>query len=96
MMFLVTEVHAGPAWDPAQPMERQSLWLEHAAFMDHLVESGFVVLGGPLDAVRVVLAVEAPSEPAVRATLAGDPWMGSHLMIDSVEAWTIRLDSRRP
>jgi hypothetical protein len=64
--------------------------------MDQQVESGFVVLGGPLDDVRVLLAVDAPSEPAVRATLAGDPWMGSHLVIDAIEAWTIRLDSRRP
>ena len=56
---------------------------------------GFVVLGGPLaDEVRVVLAVEAPSEEAVRATLARDPWHGSHLVIDAVDAWTIRLDGR--
>jgi len=64
--------------------------------MDALVESGFVVLGGPLaDEHRVVLAVEADSEDAVRETLAGDPWDQTHLVIDSVDAWTIRLDGRR-
>ena len=52
-----------------------------------------MVLGGPLaDEVRVVLAVEAPSEDEVRATLARDPWHGSHLVIDAVEpgrsGWT--------
>ena len=94
-MFLVRELHAGPAWDPARPMEQQSRWLEHAAFMDRLVDSGFVALGGPLDLVRVLLAVEAGSEAEVRATLAEDPWMGSHLVIDDIEEWTIRLDSRR-
>lgn len=77
-------------------MEEQSFWLEHAAFMDGLVDSGFVVLGGPLDVDRVLLAVEADSESGVWETLAEDPWMGSHLVIDSVEEWTIRLDSRRP
>jgi hypothetical protein len=64
--------------------------------MDGLVETGFVVLGGPLaDEHRVVLAVEAESEADVRVTLARDPWSGTHLVIDSVEAWTIRLDGRR-
>jgi uncharacterized protein YciI len=76
-------------------MEEQSGWDEHAAYMDALVQDGFVVLGGPLaDEVRVVLAIEAESEDEVRATLAGDPWSGSHLVVDSVEQWTIRLDGR--
>jgi hypothetical protein len=64
--------------------------------MDELVDRGFIVLGGPLsDEVRVVHAVEADSEDAVRATLARDPWSGSHLVIDSIEPWTIRLDGRK-
>lgn len=63
--------------------------------MDGLVDDGFVVLGGPLaDEERVVLAVEAESENAVRETLARDPWSDSHLVVDSVDAWTIRLDGR--
>jgi hypothetical protein len=41
-----------------------------------------------------VHAVEAESEDAVRSTLAADPWSGSHLVIDAIEPWTIRLDSR--
>jgi uncharacterized protein YciI len=77
-------------------MEEQSDWLAHAAFMDALVDEGFVVLGGPLaDEHRVVLAVEAGSEDDVRAMLARDPWSGSHLVVDSVDRWTIRLDGRR-
>jgi hypothetical protein len=64
--------------------------------MDGLVADGFVVLGGPLaDEHRVVLAVEAGSEDDVRTTLARDPWHGSHLVVDSVDRWTIRLDGRR-
>jgi len=63
--------------------------------MDELVETGFIVLGGPLaDEHRVVHIVEAESEDAVRATLARDPWTGTHLRIDSIEPWTIRLDGR--
>jgi hypothetical protein len=94
-MFLVVLRRSGPEWDPSRPLEEQSGWDEHAAFMDGLVESGFVVLGGPLvDEVRVAHAVEAGSEEAIRETLARDPWSGTHLVIDSIEPWTIRLDGR--
>jgi hypothetical protein len=64
--------------------------------MDSLVDAGFVVLGGPLsDEHRVALVVEASSADVVRATLARDPWIPSHLAIDAIEPWTIRLDGRR-
>jgi hypothetical protein len=93
--FFVVLRRAGPAWDPSLPLERQSGWDEHAAFMDGLVDAGFVVLGGPLaDERRVVLAIETDDEATVRSTLARDPWSGTHLVIDSIDAWTIRLDGR--
>jgi hypothetical protein len=64
--------------------------------MDGLVAEGFIVLGGPLaDERRVVHAVEAESEAAIRATLARDPWSGTHLRVDTIEPWTIRLDGRQ-
>ena len=94
-MFHVVVRRSGPAYDRARPLEEQSGWAAHAAFMDGLVEAGFIVLGGPLgDEERVVHAVEAASADAVRETLARDPWSGSHLVIDAVEPWTIRLDAR--
>jgi uncharacterized protein YciI len=94
-MFFVVLRRIGPEWDASRPLEEQSGWTEHAAFMDGLTDSGFVVLGGPLaDEHRVVLVVEAESEDAVRATLARDPWDQTHLVIDSVNGWTIRLDGR--
>lgn len=94
--FLVVLRRAGPKWDRSRPLEAQSGWTEHAAFMDGLVHTGFVVLGGPLaDEHRVVLAVEADSEDSVRATLARDPWSGTHLLVESIEPWMIRLDGRR-
>jgi hypothetical protein len=94
-MFFVCLRRAGPEWDPALPLEEQSGWDAHAAYMDDLVARGFVVLGGPLaDEVRVVLAIESGSEAEVRETLARDPWHETHLVIASVDAWTIRLDGR--
>jgi uncharacterized protein YciI len=94
--FLVLLRRSGPQWDPSRAMEEQSDWPAHAAFMDELVDVGFVVLGGPLgDEHRVVHVVEAESADVVRATYARDPWSETHLRVDTIDAWTIRLDGRR-
>ena len=96
MTYFVVLRRSGPEWKSGLPMEEQSGWDEHAVFMDKLVDNGFVLLGGPLaDEHRVVLAIEADSEEQVRDALARDPWDGSHLVVDSVDAWTIRLDGRK-
>jgi len=92
--FLVILTQTGPEWRAERPLEEQSGWTEHAAFMDGLVDEGFIVLGGPLPDRRVAHAVQAESEAAVRTRLAADPWSGSHLLVESIEPWTIRLDGR--
>jgi hypothetical protein len=95
-MFFVVLRRTGPEWDASVPLEEQGGWDAHAAFMDALVEDGFVLLGGPLaDEETVVLAVEAGSAAEVRETLAHDPWAGTHLVVERVDGWTIRLDGRR-
>jgi uncharacterized protein YciI len=94
-MFHVVVRQAGPQWLSGRPLEEQTGWQEHAEYMDALVEEGFIVLGGPVsDDGRVVHAVKAESEDAVRATWARDPWSETHLVVDSIEPWTIRLDGR--
>jgi len=92
MMFLVVLRRSGLRYDHSKPLEEQSGWADHAAFMDGLVEDGFIVLGGVLgDELRTAHAVEAGSEEEIRETLARDPWSGSHLVVDSIDPWTIRL-----
>jgi len=94
-MFHVVIHRSGPEYDLSRPLEEQSGWQAHAEFMDGLADEGFIVLGGPLaDEFRVVHAVEAESEEAVRVRLGRDPWSGTHLVVDAVERWTIRLDGR--
>ena len=94
-IFHVVLRQAGPQWLPGIPLEEQAGWQDHAEFMDALVDDGFIVLGGPVsDDGRVVHAVEAESEDAVRATWARDPWSETHLVVDSIDPWTIRLDGR--
>ena len=96
MPYFVVLRHTGAQWNPTLRLEEQVEWPAHAAFMDGLVDDGFVVLGGPLaDEEHVVLVVNAHSEEDVRATLARDPWSERLLVVESVDAWTIRLDGRR-
>jgi uncharacterized protein YciI len=77
-------------------MEGQDLWPEHARFMDDMVESGFLVLGGPLVDGRAVLVFDTEDEAEVEGRLETDPWTESgHLNTVSSELWTIRLDGRR-
>jgi len=91
-MFLVIVRQSGPEWRAGRPLEEQSGWDEHAAFMDALVDEGVIVLGGPVgDDRRVAHAMQAASEEEIRATLDRDPWSGSHLVIDTIDPWTIRL-----
>ena len=95
--FLVTRAW-GPAWDPSRPRRGQAGWDEHAAFMDSLVDAGFVVLGGPVgedvDTGRALLVVRAESEEAVRARLAADPWPEELLTIERIEPWSVWLRGR--
>jgi uncharacterized protein YciI len=94
-IFHLVLSRSGPEWDPSRPLEEQSDWPAHASFMDGLVDDGFIILGGPLaDEHRVVHVVEAESEAAIRARLARDPWSESHLRVESIDPWTIRLDGR--
>jgi uncharacterized protein YciI len=93
--FVVTNVH-GPRWDGSRGIREQDGWDEHAAFMDRLVDEGFVILGGPIaDSDRAMLVVEADSEQEIETRMDDDPWkpMGV-LRIGSIEGWTIWLDGR--
>ncbi len=95
--FAVRLVH-GPRWDPSRPIRGQDAWDEHAAFMDGLVDDGFIVMGGPVaDSEQTLHLVEAADENAIRARLAEDPWASTGLLqIGTIEPWALWLDSRAP
>jgi uncharacterized protein YciI len=94
-IFTVTVVN-GPGWEGSRQRREQPGWTEHAAFMDELVDDGFVILGGPLDdGERVLLAVEATDEHEVKARFAQDPWIPMGVIqIWEIARWTIWLDGR--
>ena len=94
--FAVTLAH-GPGWDTTRPIRSQDGWDEHAAFMDSLVEDGFLIVGGPLDdGARTLHLVQGADEAEVRDRFGADPWAAAGLLqIASVQSWALWLDGRR-
>lgn len=94
--FAVRLMH-GPGWDSSRPIRSQDAWDEHAAFMDGLVDDGFIIVGGPVgDGQQTLHVVEAADENQIRARLAADPWaVAGLLQIGAIEPWALWLDSRR-
>ena len=93
--FAVMLVH-GPGWDGSRPIRRQDEWDGHAAFMDGLVATGFIILGGPLgDGEQTLHLVEAAGEQQIRARLADDPWAAMGLLEAGwITPWALWLDGR--
>jgi hypothetical protein len=96
MRLFVVERGNGPGYDPSRDRREQQRWDEHAAFMDGLVEDGFVVLGGPLgDGATVLLVIAGLDETEIRSRLAEDPWEPLRILtIERITPWTIWLDGR--
>jgi len=94
-VFVLTRVN-GPNYDDSRERRGQDAWTEHAAFMDRLLDDGFVIMGGPLDDGRqVLLIVQAADEQEAADRLAADPWepMGI-LKTAGIQRWDVWLDSR--
>ena len=85
---------AGPAWGDGGIYEQPGA-SEHAAFMNALGNSGFILLAGPLartehGRVRVLLIVNADDEDEIHHRLADDPWIPTQQLVTvSIEPWQI-------
>lgn len=94
LTFVATS-KAGSERDLSKGSREQRYWDEHAAFIDGLVDEGFIMLGGPFDDGGAMLIVLAESEAAARAKLAADPWYRYELLeLVSVKRWEIFIDER--
>ena len=93
--FAVRLAH-GSGWDRSRQIRDQDAWDQHAAFMDGLVDDGFIILGGLVgDGEETLHVVEAADEKEIRARLAEDPWaLAGPLRIAAIEPWALWLDSR--
>src|SRR5262245_38982318 len=85
----------GPAWEDSKPLEAQTGWGAHAAFMDALHDEGVAVLVGPLDGTReALLILRGSGAEEIAARLAADPWSASgHLETTEISPWQLRLGS---
>ena len=88
---------AGPNRDFSKDTREQPFWGEHAAFIDALVDEGFILMGGPLvDEGGALLVFNAEDENEVRETLKNDPWMQHGILkLEGVKRWQIFIDVRK-
>jgi uncharacterized protein YciI len=88
---------AGPNRDQSKGTRKQPFWDEHAAFIDQLVDEGFILMGGPLvDEDGAMLIINAQDEKEVRTKLKSDPWFEKGILkLDSVKRWQIFIDERK-
>jgi uncharacterized protein YciI len=90
----------GPNCDVSRGTREQLFWDEHAAFIDQLVDEGFILMGGPLVDERempqgALLIVNAKDKHEVRKKLKNDPWFQKGILkLESVKRWQIFIDVR--
>lgn len=91
----------GPNRDRSKGVREQPFWDEHAAFIDRLVDDGFILMGGPLlcrDGLPqgALLIVNAQDEDEVTGKLKDDPWFERGILkLESVRQWDIFIDVRK-
>jgi len=88
---------AGPNRDSSKGTREQPFWNEHAAFIDNLVDDGFILMGGPLvDEGGSLLIFNTEDENEVREKLKNDPWARHGILkLESVKRWEIFIDERK-
>ena len=98
--FIVTS-SPGSNRDSSKGAREQPFWDEHAAFIDDLVDQGFIFMGGPLvDETGLpcgaLLIVNADDENEVRENLKNDPWFERGILkVASINRWEIFIDARK-
>jgi uncharacterized protein YciI len=101
MSYYAVIREAGPGWNDGGIAAQPDV-ADHAAFMNHLADKGFVLFAGPLAGtenarLRALLIVDTGhSENAIRDRLADDPWARTNrLAITSIEPWNLIVGAER-
>jgi len=99
-LFAIVRV-AGPGWAEGRGAFDQPGVNEHAAYMDHLADEGFVLYAGPLAGsetgrIRALVIIDADNESEIGRRLADDPWtLDDHLVTTSIEPWVLFVGAER-
>jgi uncharacterized protein YciI len=90
---LVVRFRAGPTWASGSVREQPG-WAEHAAFVDGLVESGAMVMGGPFaDNSGSLVLLEGVDAAEARRLLADDPFLHNGVFeLVEIRAWNVFVD----
>ena len=100
MTYFAVIREAGPGWGPGGIYEQPAAG-DHAAFMNALVDEGFLLFAGPLAGsehgrVRVLLIANAEDEAEIHRRLVGDPWVTTgQLLTASIEPWQVLVGAER-
>ena len=91
---MVVRAKAGPTWQSGPP-EAQPGWKEHEVFIDRLVATGTVVMGGPFsNHSGSMLLLEGVTTDEARALMDTDPFVVNGVFVlEDVRDWTVYVDS---
>ena len=93
MAYYVVRSEQGPSWNPSLPMREQTLWSEHAAYINSLLATDKMLLGGPIgdgNPYRAMVVLIASNEAEVRERLAKDPWYAAGVLQPvTIEGWNM-------
>ena len=81
-----------------KPSQEQSLWREHADFMNALYDNGQIYLAGPwVDGSGAMVIMNADSVESAMAVMRQDPWATNDIQgPDRAMAWDIFMNSLEP
>jgi uncharacterized protein YciI len=100
MSYFAVIREAGPGWGDGGIYEQPAVH-EHAAFMNALAGSGFLLFAGPLAGtergrVRVLLIVSAEDGDEIQSQLNDDPWVPTEQLVTvSIEPWQLLVGAER-
>ncbi len=96
MFTFLVHADADEKWRAGRPPWEQTLWAEHAAFINQLQAVGTLYMAGPVaDFSGIRLVLQGPSLDAVQSQLNEDPWLiNGVLKLRSIEQWIVLVDPR--
>ena len=94
---VLVRFNAGPTWASGPP-EEQLGWDEHASFVDELVASGTMVMGGPFaDYSGSLIVLENVDQEEARELVARDPFvLNGVFAVEDVRVWNVYVDELTP
>lgn len=94
MQLFVVLREAGSSWVNGKSSREQPYWDEHAEFMNRIIETGKILLGGPFsDGSGSMVIVKTETEQEARTIFEGDPWLLHNIhQREEVRPWQIFIN----